>query len=490
MGKNVLTTFIKEDYLNILIDKIYNILPPLIQNITISAYGYKLKKERFCDQYVQLFNLLEKSQYYSLDQLNEYQNEKLRDIIAHAYESVPYYNKLFKNMNLVPEDIKTKKDLYKLPIMTKKDITSNFNDLISNKHRRQELKVGHTSGTTGSPLGILWDRNVEIAANAILWRHRRWAGFEFGDRYATLLGRVIVPLHKNKYPFHRKNLPWNQYLFSSFHLNEDNIKYYFDTFDKHNIRFLEAYPSTAFILAEYLKKHDLFYNMKAIVTSSETLLPLQREVIEERFKCKVFDYYGMAERVMFSGECEAHSGHHIDMEFGITEILDDHNNGIPDGNSGRLVLTGLHNYGMPLIRYDIGDVSAFKIGKCSCGRKLVLLENIATKAEDIVVTKEGRLISSSILTHPFKPLHNIEKSQILQEDYEHLVIKIVKKPGYTDDDTKQLCEGIQKRIGQQINISVEFVSDIPRGANGKYRWVISKVPINFGDSKIANLYDK
>lgn len=473
-----------------LFNKVYSMLTPMMQNVVISAYGYKIKKERFCDQYYQYLGFLEKSQYYSLDELNEYQNEKLRNIVKYSYENVPYYNNLFKTINLVPKDIKSKEDLNKLSILTKEDIKRNFNKLISRKHKRQKLRTGHTSGTTGSPLEVLWDHNVEVITNAILWRHRRWAGFEFGSKYATLLGRVIVPPDQKCPPFYRRNVPWNQFLFSSFHLIDDNIKYYFDEFDKNNIRFLEAYPSTAYILAQYLKQHNLYYNMNAIVTSSETLLPLQREIIEERFGCKVFDYYGMAERVMFSGECEAHNGHHIDMEFGITEILDDNNNSVPDGDSGRLVLTGLHNFGMPLIRYDIGDVSAFKIGKCSCGRNLVLLENIATKSEDIVVTRDGRLISSSVLTHPFKPMNNIEKSQIIQVDYEHLVIKIVRKPGYSDEDTKVLREGIQERIGQQMNISIEFVSDIPRSANGKYRWVISKVPINFGDNRIKNLYDK
>ena len=471
-------------YQNIIYDK----LPPFLQSLALSWYGKKIKKERFCEQYFQLQEFYNKSQYFSLEQLGEYQNDKLREVIAHAYEYVPYYRKIFKDKNLTPEDITKKEDLHKLPILTKQDIKNNFNDLISKKHKHDQLKLGHTSGTTGAPLEVLWDRPVDVIHNAAIWRHRNWAGFQFGDRYATLLGRVIVPIKQKGPSFCRINKPWNQYLFSSFHLSDENLKYYFDDFSRLNIQFMEAYPSTAYILAKYLEQHNLYYKMKAIVTSSETLLPIQREIIEERFKCRVFDYYGMAERVMFSGECDMHNGHHLHMEYGITEITDEKCNAVPAGKLGKLILTGLHNHGMPLIRYEIGDVSAFKVERCACGRTLPLLAAVSTKAEDIVVTSDGKLISSSVLTHPFKPMHNIEKSQIIQEDYDRLVIKIVRRRGYSDADTKQLVQAMGQRVGDKMSISVEFVADIPLGKNGKYRWVISKLPIRFGHEESDNLF--
>jgi phenylacetate-CoA ligase len=469
---------------------IYDKLPDLLQNLALSWYGKKIKEERFCGQYFESQQFFETSQYLSLDQLEEYQNDKLKKVIAHAYEYVPYYRKIFEGNKLTPHDITRKEDLQRLPILTKRDIKNNFNDLISRRHKRNQLKLGHTSGTTGAPLEILWDRPVDILHNAAIWRHRNWAGFHFGDRYATLLGRVIVPIRQKRPSFYRVNKPWNQYLFSSFHLSEENLKYYFDDFSRLDIKYMEAYPSTAYILAKYLEQHNLYCEMRAIVTSSETLLPIQREIIEERFKCRVYDYYGMAERVMFSGECEMHSGHHVHMEYGITEITDDSDNPVSIGTPGKLVLTGLHNYGMPLIRYEIGDVSAFKKEKCGCGRTLPLLESVTTKAEDIVVTREGRLISSSVLTHPFKPMHNIEKSQIIQEDYDQLLIKIVRRPGYSDTDTKQLVQAMGQRVGNNMHILVEFVDDIPVGKNGKYRWVVSTLPIKFGQKESDNLFEK
>jgi phenylacetate-CoA ligase len=132
---------------------------------------------------------------------------------------------------------------------------------------------------------------------------------------------------------------------------------------------------------------------------------------------------------------------------------------------------------MPLIRYQTNDVTALKTKECPCGRKFPLIEDITTKAEDILTTKDGRYISPSVLTHPFKPLHNVVESQIIQEDLEHIRIKIVKRETYNNGDSKFLLDEFKKRLGAETKIEIEFVDSIPRTKAGKFRWVISKVPL-------------
>ena len=107
------------------------------------------------------------------------------------------------------------------------------------------------------------------------------------------------------------------------------------------------------------------------------------------------------------------------------------------------------------------------------------MEDVTTKAEDIITTPDGRYISSSILTHPFKPVHNVAESQIIQEDREHVLVKLIVRPDYSDDDTNYLLSELKKRLGEGIKIEIEFVDSIPRTASGKFRWVISKVPLEF-----------
>ena len=461
------------------LEAFYEKMPILAQNVLLSMYGYLIQRERYGIDFKKNSDFLNKSQFYSIQEFREYQREHLLSLIKHAYENVPYYNEKFKAIKLLPIDIKDICDLHKIPILTRSDIHNNFEKLIAKNIKRKKLKMGHTSGTTGSPLEFLWDHNLIVMTNGVHWRQRNWASLNFGDKFAVLLGRVTVPIKQKSPPFWRYNFTHKQLWMSSFHLTKDNLKYYVDKLDTFKPVVLEGYPSTMYILAKYLDSQNIIFPVKAVLTSSETLYPQQREIIEKIFSCKIFDYYGMAERVVFATECEKHEGQHLNMEYGITELISKDGESVEDGTIGRIVATGLHNYGMPLIRYKTGDVSAIKNIKCSCGREMPLLENVTTKAEDIVTTKDGRYISSSALTHPFKPLQNIAESQIIQEKIDNLTIKIVKRAEYCDNDTKYLLNEFKKRLGDEIQIQIQFVDEIPKTKTGKFRWVISKVPLTF-----------
>jgi len=474
--------------MNKVLEKIYECGPIPLQNFLIGSYGRKIRRQRFIEQYREMTDFLEKSQWFTPDELREYQNERLRIVIEAAYANVPYYRRVMDERGLKPSDIRTAADLPKLPHLTKEIVRKNFVELRSRAISHDELVEGHTSGTTGSPFAVLWDQSVSIAHNVFLWRGRRWAGFDFGDRYASLLGRTIVPLRQRRPPFWRINKPWNQFLFSSFHLRREWLPYYVEALRKFDVKAIEAYPSTIYILARYLEETGGELPLNCIVTSSETLLPIQRELIERRFQCKVFDAYSQAERVMFSAECDQHAGHHLHSEFGITEIVDENCSPVPEGGCGIVLATGFWNMGMPLIRFRLGDVSGYETSTCPCGRGLPLLLPVTTKAEDIVITPDGRFITASGLTHPFKPLHGVESSQIIQERLDHLVIKIVKRSDYSDHESELLLEAMQRRLGPEMNIAIDFVDEIPRTANGKYRWVISKVPLKFGNIQTQNLY--
>ncbi len=140
-----------------------------------------------------------------------------------------------------------------------------------------------------------------------------------------------------------------------------------------------------------------------------------------------------------------------------------------------MVGTSLHNLGMPMIRYMTNDISSLKERCCQCGRSLPVMDAVTTKHEDIILTPDGRWISPSVLTHPFKPLKNIVESQIVQEEPGLLVVKIVRGPSYCEADSSQLVEGLKERVGNSVQVQLDFVGRIPRESSGKFRWVISKI---------------
>lgn len=459
---------------------VYNACPVFMQNIILTGYSAILDRERYGGRFKDYADLMSRAQWFSKGEMEAYQDERLKKVVRHAYETVPYYRRVFDERGLKPSDIETQRDLVKLPLLTKDDIRRHFASLVSSRISPGKLNYGHTSGTTGSPLEIGYDPSIIYATYAALDRQYRWANCRLewgGDRIAVARGNVIVPLDRMKPPFWRYNRYHNQLLLSSFHMSKNNLPQYLAAMKRYGARVLDGYPSTLFVLAKHLKNTDSSFPLKAVISSSETLYDFQRETIEQSFQCRVYDYYAVAERVVFATECEAHAGHHLTMEYGITEIVDGDGNPVPDGTPGRLVGTTLHNLGMPLIRYVTNDMTAIRPTDCPCGRGLRLMDDVTTKAEDTLTLKDGRLIPPSVLTHPFKPLNSIEESQIIQKDYGRIVVKIVRRQDYTDRDTQHLVRELKSRVGEDTRIEIEFVEGLPRTAAGKFRWVISEVPL-------------
>jgi phenylacetate-CoA ligase len=458
----------------------YRMAPVWCQNLLLTRHAARLEAERYSGRFDEYRELLAATERWSRAELHAYQDERLRAVVAHAYETVPYYRRRFDDVRLRPEDIRGRADLPKIPLLTKDDIRRHFDELRSRALPARAMRTGHTSGTTGTPLTVGYDRDTVWMTYAVFDRHYRWAGLRMGrdgDAIAVARGNVIVPLTQRRPPFWRFNRQQNQMLLSSFHLSKQNLPAYFEALAAFKPAVLDGYPSTLYVLAKYLQTRGETFPLRAAVTSSETLYDFQRELIEERFRCRVFDYFALAERTVFSGECERHEGHHVAMEYGLAEVTDDQGTPLAPGDTGRLVGTTLHNRAMPLLRYVTNDRTALRPGTCSCGRDLELMEDVTTKAEDVVTLKDGRLISPSVLTHPFKPLDCIEGSQIVQTAPDAVTVRLIPGDRYTDAMTTHLVGELKARLGQDVSVEVQFVRELETSPNGKFKWVISNVPL-------------
>jgi len=458
---------------------IYSNSPIFLQNFLLNIKACELYFERYGKKFRNCFKEFDKNQWLSEIELCEVQNSKLGDLVRHAYDNVQYYREIMNSMKLVPADIQSVEDLHKLPILSRDHVKKNAKALISKSYPKMLLRHGHTSGTTGSPLDFHYDIQTCVAHLAAVWRQKNWAGMGFNDEIATFQGRVIVPLHQKKPPFWRKNYINKQLFFSSFHLNMQTLPCFFDKLNEENIKFIEGYPSNIYILALYLLKKKQTFPVRAVLTSSETLFENQREAIEKAFQCKIFNYYGMAERAVFASECPEHSGHHLNSDYGITEFLDSNDEPVEKGKFGRIVATSLYNYAMPFIRYQTNDSCSLKIDKCPCGCNFPLMDDIATKNESIVTLPDGRLISPSVLTHPFKPIHNIIESQIVQEEIDKLTVRVVRGEKYTRQDEDKLLAAFHERLGGQVSIDIQYVTTIPKTKSGKFKWVVSNIEPSF-----------
>lgn len=441
----------------------------------MNGHALRIQTQRYGPRFTELEAVWSKSEWWSAERIRSFQNEKLRDIVRYAHSNIPFYRQRFKDAGVLPEDIGGVGDLSRLPILTKDEVREAGDSIIA-VGKGSKLVHGHTSGTTGSPLSLFYDRTMCIVNNVADWRQKSWGRMKKSNWCGMFLGRVVVPTGQATAPFWRTNYLHKQVWFSTFHMSDENLGIYVNEIRKRNLQFLEGYPSTLFILANFLERRGDKLPLKGVFTSSETLHSVQRSTLQGAFDCPIFDFYGLAERVLFAGECEFHSGKHVFDEYGILEITDDSGNAVPDGQTGWITATTLWNRGMPLIRYRTSDLSSKLLGPCRCGRNLTRISDVTTKAEDVVVTPDGRYLSPSVLTHPFKPFPQLVKSQIIQDSVNKITVKIVPSKEFSQQHQEKLLAGLQERLGSLVTIDIQTVTDIPVGRSGKFRWVISKVP--------------
>lgn len=420
-------------------------------------------------KFAKFYNFLMKSQWWPKEKLEKFQNERLRIIIKHAYENVPYYRRIFDERGLKPKDIQTKEDLKLLPVLTKEDVRKHFNELIAKNADRYEGYVFKSGGTTGTPLKFYRDRISSIIHSAAVWRYRNWAGFSHSERWVVMRYDTFTK-SEQKVPY---RIEGNTMYLSSFHLKYENARDYLSIIERFNPKAIWAFPSTLYVMAKYIenKKIKPDFNLVAIFTSSETLFKNYRTLIEKIFNCKIYDWYGSNEGIISAGECPE-GGYHIN-EDGVIEIVDYKNNVCSTGERGKVIGTSLWNYTMPFIRYELGDIASLSNRKCKCGRGLPLLQSIEGRVDDIIITKDGRLVGR--LDEAFHYSDGIRESQIVQDEIGRITIKIVKDVNFFDKDIEILDEELRKRLSNSMEISYEFVNEIPKTGRGKYRFVISNI---------------
>lgn len=457
--------------------EIYDSSPYWLQHLLLNLYAFRIKRQRYGVEFRRVLSDLLSSEKKSADEIRAYQLVRLQTLIRHAYSNVPYYQSLFKEICLKPEDIKCLSDIERIPVLTREIIREQKDSLIDSRIQKSKLFAGHTSGTTGSPLSFYWDIQTCLMNNALDWRQKSWAGIHPGDKIALFLGRTIVSTKRSSPPFWNLDRFQNQLWVSSFHLADSYLEEIVAKLKTWKPKAIEGYPSSLYVLARYLEKTNQTLPLRAAFSSSETLQPMQRELIEDRLCCKLFDFYGMAERVVFASQCPEKFSYHLNPEFAINEIVDSDGKTLAPGEKGYLVGTSLHNFAMPFIRYRTTDVTSISPDPCECGRSMKVLEAVATKDEDIVVTPEGKQVVSSVLTHPFKPLKGIKESQIVQKQLDVLLVKVVVERDFPEEQRALLIRGLRDRVGKTMKIDVEQVERIERTKSGKFRWVISDVEL-------------
>jgi phenylacetate-CoA ligase len=420
---------------------------------------------------------LEKTQWYRRDELLELQFHEIKKLLRHAYEQVPFYRSSFQALGATPDDINSLADFSRLPIIDKDVIRENKADMIARDWRGRTLPKS-TGGSTGQPLEFEYTRASYEWRVATRMRGYGWAGCYEGEKTGYIWGAAVGdPPFKQRAKEWLHHLVLRQRYFNTFEFDDQVIREVCRNLKRFAPEVIVAYTTPMYNFAVSVREQGIEPpKIRAVVTAAEKVQDFQRKTIEEVFGCKVFNTYGSREFMLIASECEEHTGMHVNVENVCVEIVHDTRT-LDPGGPGELIVTDLHNYGMPFIRYNIGDLAVPWSGKgeCACGRGLPLIADVEGRLLDTIVTPAGKMVPGEFFPHLAKEYGEIKQFQVIQDDVERLVIKVVPSREFTGEPLQHFKDEIVKVIGADIALDILMVDDIPLTATGKRRVTVSNV---------------
>lgn len=422
---------------------------------------------------------LKKSQWFPPEAIKKIQWRRLNKLLTYAYENVPYYREKLEAVGLHPRDINRYEDFQRIPLLTKDDIRNNQKKLLSREYRNKKNYKTRTSGSTGMPMELNLDHDTYEKRQAAVKRTYGWAGYCDGEKATFVWSDVGQDHFIKKVKHYFDEFLKNHRLYRTSNFNGKFLPRYISGINSFKPKFIVSYTSALYFLSQFIEAKNMkIWSPEAIIVAAEKLFTYQRILIKKVFKCPVFETYGCGEVMSIAGECEMHNGMHVNSEMIYLETLKNKQPAQPF-EIGEIVVTDLNNYCMPLIRYRNEDIGTLSNEKCGCGRGLPLLQSIEGRVLDTVQTADGRVIVGETFTRLLKQFDEIHRYQVIQEDLENVQIRIVKLKEFSDRKLDYMKKEILKIMGVNIKIDLQFVKDIDLSKTGKFRVVVSKVPINF-----------
>ena len=415
---------------------------------------------------------LERSQYWSREQLLEHQWKRLVEVINHAFEFCPYYRQKYQAAGLHLGDLRSPQDLARIPAISKEEIQEHGSDLLSDAYRDRAVIWDMTGGSTGKPMRFSYDADRRDWREAAALRHDCWTGWRIGDRRAllwgaprdtTLSGRLGSRL--------REQLIERRLMLDASSLDDGAMNEFAQQLIDYKPRILLAYANTLGLFAKFVAAERIAgIRPLAIITSAEVLTPEIRQLAEQTFGCRIFDRYGSREFGVIASECEQHRGMHVNAENLLVESI------AADKASGELVITDLRNLAMPMIRYSIGDTGGLVEERCPCSRGLPLLELSGGRVTDFLKTLSGKRVSGIVLaTYAITNVPGIRQIQFVQNEPGLIVINLARGPNWSVEALGELSLRLKEFLGSNMRFEVVYCESIGLEKSGKYRFSVSSV---------------
>jgi len=394
--------------------------------------------------------------------LKLFQEKYLKKIIFHAYKNTPYHRSIFEKIGVIVDNQINLVKFNEIPILTKETIRDNFDKLISEDLSQRKWFYNSSGGSTGTPLRLIQDdsRNKWGSATSRYY-YRDIIGIDEISAKKIILWGSERDIIEGSVGLKAKVKNWleNTVFLNSFKITENDMGRYIKIINIFKPDFIKGYTSSLYELCRYIEKNKIkMHRPKFVVSGAETLSDEKKVKIEKIFNAKLYDFYGSRETSCLAGQCKF-GFMHILMFNNYVEILNKDNQPVEEGEEGRVVVTCLHNYAMPLIRYEIGDTAILGTEKCRCGNFLPTLKKITGRITDNFIKKDGTIVHGEYFTHLFYLKDWVKTFQVIQEDYEKIKILMVLNGEKNNNEKEDIENKIKLVMGIKCNIKWELVKN-------------------------------
>jgi phenylacetate-CoA ligase len=443
------------------------------------AWAYEKVRHGAWERYVRhrpiprYVSYLEKTQWLSTGELETLQLQSLKDLLSYAKTHVPYYRELFAKIGFDARDVRKREDIAGIPILTKDIIRERYKDFVAPEHEATNVKKS-TSGSTGLPLNFEHSLDSNAWREAIKLRGYRWAGYRLGGPTLHYWGQV-GKLQGIKGAKIRLDRAFRRDIFiDSMRSDETSMMRSVELLRKTRPTSIVCYTQSCALWARFILDRNLRdWPDIPVICGAEAVLPQDRAVLEKAFGPRVSETYGSREVMLMASECSAHKGMHLTEENLLLEITRD-GKPLPAGESGDILVTDLHNYGFPFIRYINGDIAALaEDGPCACGRGLRRLKGVDGRRADTLHDKDGKPIPGLVFHVLFTGTAKdaFAQFQTIQKKDGTVLVKVVRGPAWSDEAVKTMRAKVEDYM-RGLPVVIEECADIPPMPNGKRKTII------------------
>lgn len=447
----------------------------LPQRIANSAYWTSLRIQRKSEIQKRLEFLLE-TQWYTPSRLAELQLDKLRRLVHHCYESVPHYRKVMSRKGIRPEHVQDFEAFRKLPLLTREDLRDHKAALLSTTADVRHLHTRYSSGSTGVRAEFVQDNDFDMWTRAHQLRTYSWCnGWNLGEPFMLLWGAPMY-VEMKSWRERLENKLSNRIELSSFQLDPQSLETLLAAVVRFRPKLISGYTTALYLLARLAREKGVRpEGLRAVQPNAEPMTETMRQEMENSLGCPVFDKYGSRESNIVAHESPLHQALCIQAEHTYVEFLHESGRPCDVGETGKIVLTTLNNYAMPLLRYETSDLASPLGGNCGSGIGLPRMSHVQGRLQDVLCTPNGGLIHPQLFSNIMRLFDEIVWFQVIQQKEEELLVRICANDEFLQQSRNRITALICEKTGFPFKIHYEILREMPKFPTGKFRLCVCEV---------------